>query len=93
MLGMVCPICKKKISEEEQYPLGEQVIHQLCKHVMCGSEKLPGRVIEISGKYQAIVRLGTMTVAYHISEITPYSSDALTEEKTKKIEEEAEPSV
>ena len=91
MASMVCPICKKTISEREKYQAGEQVIHQLCKHVMCGSEQLPGRVIEMSGKYQAIVRLGTSKVAYHISEITPYKPDALKEEEINQFEEEAEP--
>jgi hypothetical protein len=85
---MICPICKKPIKEGEEYPLGDQHIHQLCKHVMCGKEQLPGRLIEMSGKCQAIVRLGTMTVAYHISQLTPYHPETLTEEKIRQFEEE-----
>jgi hypothetical protein len=57
---------------------------------MCGKEQLPGRLIDMSGKYQAIVRLGTMKVAYHISQLTPYHPDTLTEDEIRQFGEEGE---
>ena len=90
MAGMICPICKKLISEGEKYSPGDQPIHQLCKHVRCGKEQFPERLIEMSEKYQAIVNLRTKTVAYLISQLTPYDLDMLTEEEIGQFEEEGE---
>jgi hypothetical protein len=90
MDDMVCPICKEKISENDKYQVGDHVIHQLCKFVMCGNEELPGRVLEISEQDEAIVKLGTTTVAYHISQLKPYYLDQLTEEEIGQLEAESE---
>ena len=81
MEEIICPICNEKISEGEEYQVGEQIIHQLCKHVKCGHEEFPGRVLEISEQNEAIVKLGIKTVAYHISQLTPYRPDQANEEE------------